>query len=418
MGVSGECRVQRLVLAGGERLWTVLGGDHRPVGPAEEFLEYLRVQRVSSNTVKSYAHALALWWQYLQVLGLSWDAVTLEAVGGFLAWLRTGDGPRVVSIEQRPARFAESTIAARLQAVVSCYRYHQFNGVELGRDLVRLVHSRGGSYKPMLEHAARRARRRQAVIRVRRPGRAAPPLLTAGQTERICDACAAWDGEAREWRGCMRDRLLWALLAESGGLVKRSGCSTATGTPAAATRRSSRWCRVIIRTGCGSRAAATASCMSPPSLTASMASTCGSYARPELIWPLVTSTKPSCSWTSRVSRGWRRGGQSRSMTWSGGCAPSWPGRSRRAGHRTGSSTATPRLRRRVPVHVVSRRLGHADVQTTLNIYGNSRELHQAGEKPQVTRSWRYRNSVSDLSDSGNLARHVSGTIPSDAGSAR
>ena len=156
MGVSGECRAQRLVLAGGERLWTVLGGDHRPVGPAEEFLEYLRVQRVSSNTVKSYARALALWWQYLQVFDLSWDAVTLEAVGGFLAWLRTGDGPRVVSIEQRPARFEESMIAARLQAVVSCYRYHQFNGVELGRDLVRLVHSRGG-YKPMLEHAARRA---------------------------------------------------------------------------------------------------------------------------------------------------------------------------------------------------------------------------------------------------------------------
>jgi hypothetical protein len=93
------------VLAGGERLWTVLGGDHRPVGPAEEFLEYLRVQRVSSNTVKSYARALALWWQYLQVFGLSWDAVTLEAVGGFLVWLRTGDGPQVVSIEQRSHLF-------------------------------------------------------------------------------------------------------------------------------------------------------------------------------------------------------------------------------------------------------------------------------------------------------------------------
>ena len=56
----------------------------------------------------------------------------------------------------------------------------------------------------------------EAVIRVRRPGRTAPPLLTPGQIERICDACAAWDGEAREWRGCVRDRLLWALLAESG----------------------------------------------------------------------------------------------------------------------------------------------------------------------------------------------------------
>ena len=100
-GGYGECRVQRLVLAGGERSWTVLGGDHRPVGPAEEFLEYLRVQRVSPNTVKSYARALALWWQYLAAFGLAWDGVTLEAVGGFLAWLRTGDGPRVVSIERR-----------------------------------------------------------------------------------------------------------------------------------------------------------------------------------------------------------------------------------------------------------------------------------------------------------------------------
>jgi integrase len=204
------------VLAGGERSWTVLGGDHRPVGPAEEFLEYLRVQRVSPNTVKSYARALALWWQYLAAFGLAWDGVTLEAVGGFLAWLRTGDGPLVVSIERRPARFAESTIAARLQAVMSCYRYHQFNGVELGRDLVRLVHGGGGSYKPMLERLARRTGRRQAVIRVRRPGRAAPPLLTPGQIERICDACAAWDAESCRWRGCVRDRLLWALLAESG----------------------------------------------------------------------------------------------------------------------------------------------------------------------------------------------------------
>jgi hypothetical protein len=52
----------------------------------------------SLNTVKSYVRALALWWQYLAVFGLAWDAVTLEHAGGFLAWL-----PPVVSIERRPA---------------------------------------------------------------------------------------------------------------------------------------------------------------------------------------------------------------------------------------------------------------------------------------------------------------------------
>jgi Phage integrase, N-terminal SAM-like domain len=136
-GVVGTCRAQRLALQGGERSWTVLGRDHRPVAPAEEYLEYPRVQRVSPNTVKSYARALALWWEYLAVFGLGWDAVTVEDFGGFLTWLRTGDGPELVSIQPRPARFAESTVAVRLRAVLSCYTYHQLNGVEVGRDLYR-----------------------------------------------------------------------------------------------------------------------------------------------------------------------------------------------------------------------------------------------------------------------------------------
>ena len=209
--------MQRLVLPeGGGHTWTVLGSDHRPVVPAEEYLEYLRAQQVSPNTVKSYARALALWWQFLELYGLVWDAVTLENFGAFLMWLRTGDEPGVVSIERRGARFAESTISARLGAVLSCYDFHVLNGVDVGRDLHRIAHRGGGRYKPLLEHVARRKGRRQAVIRVRRPGRAAPPILTPEQIERICAACASWDPDAREWRGSVRNRLLWMLLAETG----------------------------------------------------------------------------------------------------------------------------------------------------------------------------------------------------------
>ena len=81
--------------------WTVLGCDHRVIGPAEEFLEYLRVQGTSPNTVKSYARALALWWSYLAVFGLAWDQVRLAQVGSFLSWMRSGDGPQVTSIVAR-----------------------------------------------------------------------------------------------------------------------------------------------------------------------------------------------------------------------------------------------------------------------------------------------------------------------------
>ena len=372
----GECRAQRLVLAGGERSWTVLGGDHRPVGPAEEFLEYLRVQRVSPNTVKSYARALALWWQYLGAFGLAWDGVTLEGAGGFLAWLRSGDGPQVVSIERRAAQFAESTIAARLQAVVSCYRYHQFNGVELGRDLVRLVHGRGGSYKPMLEHLARRTGRRQAVIRVRRPGRAAPPLLTPGQIERICDACAAWDAQACRWRGCVRDRLLWALLAEGGlrlgealGLQHRD------------------W-----HTGCGDTAFIE---VVPRDHPHGVRVKGGGYRRlyvsagldrlyGEYVWQLceagadlaAADLDETCVFVNLVRRLRRQLAGQVPAGWT----PHW----------FRHSHASALLLAGVPVHVVSRRLGHADVQTTLNVYGHvteDAELRAAADWKELTGRW-------------------------------
>jgi hypothetical protein len=142
----------------------VLGAGHRVVGPADEYLEYLRAQQVSPNTFSPTRGALALWWQFLELFGLDWDAVTLENFGAFLTWLRTGDGPKVASIERRRARFAEATIAARLGAVISCYDYHVVNGVDVGRDLHRISHRGAGWYRPLLEHVARRKGRRQAVI--------------------------------------------------------------------------------------------------------------------------------------------------------------------------------------------------------------------------------------------------------------
>ena len=100
---GAACRTQRVVLPDGERTWTVLDREHRVVEAVEEYLEYLRMLGRSPNTVKSYARALALWWQFLDVYGLAWDAVTIEDLGRFLGWLRSGDEPALASIERRPS---------------------------------------------------------------------------------------------------------------------------------------------------------------------------------------------------------------------------------------------------------------------------------------------------------------------------
>ncbi|HUY59137.1 MAG TPA: tyrosine-type recombinase/integrase [Solirubrobacteraceae bacterium] len=214
--LNGSCRTQRVVLPDGERTWTVLDGDHRVVSAAEEYLEYLRMLGRSPNTVKSYARALALWWQFLDAYELAWDAVRIEDFGRFLGWLRSGDSPALASIERRPARFSEGTVALRVQAVCSLYRYHHFNGVETASRLYEREFSHGRAYKPMLEHLARRRGYERSVVRVSRPRPATPPTLTPEQVGLILDACARWDPAARDWQGSVRDRLLWALLAETG----------------------------------------------------------------------------------------------------------------------------------------------------------------------------------------------------------
>ena len=119
--------VQPVQLPDGDRTWTVLGADHRQVGPVEEFLEHHRVTGSSPHTVRAYAKALQLWWRYLELDGRDWAEADVPALAGFVTWLREGTPPGVALLDPAaaaPPRLAESTLATRLAAVVSFYRYH------------------------------------------------------------------------------------------------------------------------------------------------------------------------------------------------------------------------------------------------------------------------------------------------------
>ena len=81
----------------------MLGADHRPVGPVEEFLEYHRVTGSSPHTVRGYAKALQLWWRYLELDGRDWAGADVPALAGFVSWLRQGTPPGVVLLDPAAA---------------------------------------------------------------------------------------------------------------------------------------------------------------------------------------------------------------------------------------------------------------------------------------------------------------------------
>jgi integrase len=206
-------------LPGGGRTWTVVDGSYRTVMPVEEWLEAHR-QVWSPNTVRGYATGLAQWWTFLEQRDetAGWDAVGVPAVSGFLSWLR--NGRTVEHVIARDAEIAPSpeTSEARLAALISFYRWHgSVSDVPVAGKLLR-GRPRRAPARGLLSHLDSRSEAQpSSLVRVRTIKRSdRPPLLLPHQVQAIPDCCAVYDRQTGEWQGNLRDRFLFALLAETG----------------------------------------------------------------------------------------------------------------------------------------------------------------------------------------------------------
>lgn len=384
---------QRVPTADGPT-WTVLDANYLVVAPVEQFLEHLRSTKYSPNTVKAYAKGLQLWWTFLEHRGQPWDRVGVTEVGAFVGQLRrraVGSDPAVLVYANH---LADSTVAQRARAVMSFYRYQTQRGAMLGGDLVERVAAAPGRYLPFLEHVERRNGRRRSKIRVRVRRQMVPVLLPAQMTA-LREAEARWDGRLGGWVGELRYRLLWTLLEETGirlgealGLQHRDW-KTGTGDTALVEvverddhphgqRAKSGSRRIHVGAGLDRLYGEWVWALCEAGADVELEDWDRAYIfcnlhrgrrfaplRPESIYKHLTSMK------RRVP------GLPAAMT------PHW----------FRHSHATALLLAGVPEHVVSRRLGHVDIQTTLNLYGHvteDAELRTCADWQAVIDAWSVR----------------------------
>jgi len=144
--------------------------------------------------------------------------VGVPAVSGFLSWLR--NGRTVEHVIARDAEIAPSpeTLEARLAALISFYRWHgSVNDVPVAG---KLLHGRPrrAPARGLLSHPDSRSEAQpSSLVRVRTIKHSdRPPLLLPHQVQAILDGCAVYDPQTGEWQGNLRDRFLFALLAETG----------------------------------------------------------------------------------------------------------------------------------------------------------------------------------------------------------
>lgn len=204
--------------SGGPRTWTVLDSGYGTVLPIEDWLETHR-HLWSPNTVRAYAAALAQWWTFLEQRGEAdqWRDVGVPAVAAFLSWLRNGRTVEHAIGTAEPAPSAQ-TLEARLAALISFYRWQEaVFDVPVARRLLRGVPRRHPARGLLAHLDGRSAPQPSSLVRVRRHrAHDRPPLLLPRQIQAILDGCAVYDTMTGQWVGNLRDRLLFATLAETG----------------------------------------------------------------------------------------------------------------------------------------------------------------------------------------------------------
>jgi integrase len=376
----------------------VIDGSFQTVAPVEEWLEAHRYLW-SPNTVRGYATALAQWWSFLEQRGEAerWTEVGVPAVAGFLSWLRNGRTVEHALVVPAGGPSAE-TLEARLAAVISYYRWHEaVFGVKVAGRLMRGAPHRVPARGLLAHLDARSTPGPSSLVRVRNNRRASrPPLLLPREIQAILDGCAVFDTATGEWVGNLRDRLLFALLAESGmrigealGLrindfvMGRGGTPYIEIVPRADNANGARvkmmrprrvyvgsdlerlFADYLTHLACSAGDVGIAVTADSPLLV--------NLERPPLLAPLREGTVRDKTAALRKK---------------GIGPPGW------TPHWFRHSHATALLLAGTAEWVVSRRLGHAHVQTTLDIYGWVRE----DESLRVAANWKSYASMWQVDD--------------------
>lgn len=214
-------RSQRVVADGGDVSWTVIGEDFLPIGPADRYLRFLSADGVSPHTLRSYATSIGLWFDFLHRTGRRWDAFPALALGEFMTWQRTGGLPGESRLGAPQQQRRPATVQARSAAVLAFYRWvAAAEGVTDPYNVLYTPLAKRGRrpYVPMLEGVAPDASKARPLYSARSGPRRRTPVLTPEQISTILDTCAT-QAPTGEWKGTpagLRNRFLFATLADTG----------------------------------------------------------------------------------------------------------------------------------------------------------------------------------------------------------
>lgn len=191
-----------------QKRYVVIDNEGTLVEPIVRYLKYLDRIAAARFTLRSYAFALRLYWEFLSQQQLDWQQITLDDLAQFVLWLKLPSGNlSVLPVRPVPQARSQRSINHTITVITSFYDYHWCMDAiasNMKEKTTTYLPARTRRYKSFLHHLTKGALVAKNILKQKEEKRPRPKTITKDQVQQLLDACTN-----------QRDRLLVWLLYES-----------------------------------------------------------------------------------------------------------------------------------------------------------------------------------------------------------
>jgi integrase/recombinase XerD len=137
--------------------------------PTKRYLDYLAALERSPHTLENYCRHLCLYFTFLEQIHCDWQHVTPDDLVSFVQWLRDPQRQAGMPSIHSTSPLSERSVNTIVTAVSSFYRYHIQRGEVLQNPVIyEQISNRFSGFKSFLVHTSRR-RTTKRVVKLKEP---------------------------------------------------------------------------------------------------------------------------------------------------------------------------------------------------------------------------------------------------------
>ncbi|MCI1585233.1 MAG: tyrosine-type recombinase/integrase [Clostridium beijerinckii] len=202
-------RVQEVMLENNQTRYLLVDGNGFPILSVARYLKYIDNSEKSFNTQKTYCYSLKLYFEYLKEVDTDYRNININILSDFVGWLRNPyKNINTIGIKPIKAKRTEKTVNLTITVVTNFYDY-LYRTEEINNDMVekvmKQVFPRGHtSYKDFLYHINKDKPTTKNILKIKEPRRKIK-VLTKEEIQKVYNATTN-----------IRDEFLIKLLFETG----------------------------------------------------------------------------------------------------------------------------------------------------------------------------------------------------------